>query len=68
MWRARDVEDNDLGLGTSRFFQCCIECIRLSFFSHPELRLSRISPTLAPEAGGTLLALHGRCSTRSTRA
>jgi len=31
----------------------------LSFFSHPELRLSRISPTLAPEAGGTLLALHG---------
>ena len=31
----------------------------LAFFSHPELRLSRISPTLAPEAGGTLLALHG---------
>ena len=31
----------------------------LTFFSHPELRLSRISPTLAPEAGGTLLALHG---------
>ena len=29
------------------------------FFSYPAVRLSRISPTLAPEAGGTLLSLHG---------